>query len=130
MSELRRRLVRICSTNLPILLHGESGVGKALLSRFIHNHAIGTVGSYVRVDCANSSGTLLESNSFPFVVGEHTCTSTIGPASSEGAPIGTLFLDEVGELSPQLQLKLLHSLHEEEPHEGDGQPNPGTKARI
>ena len=130
MSELRGRLVRVCGTNLPILLHGESGVGKALLSRFIHNHTIGTVGSYVRVDCANSSGTLLEPAPFPFVVSEHPYTSTIGPASPEAVPIGTLFLAEVGELSPQLQLKLLHSLHEEEPHEGDGQPNPGTKARI
>src|SRR5664280_2355655 len=90
MSELRGRLVRVCSTNLPILLHGESGVGKALLSRFIHNHTIGTVGPYVRVDCANSSGTLLESDPFPFVVGEHPYTSTIGPVGSEDAPIGCL----------------------------------------
>lgn len=130
MSELRGRLVRICSTNLPILLHGESGVGKALLSRFIHNHAIGIVGFYTRVDCANSSGTLLESDPFPFVVNEHPYTSTIEPGSPEPAPVGTLFLDEVGELSPQLQLKLLHSLHEGEPTAGDSRPNLGTKARI
>ncbi|HEY5174444.1 MAG TPA: sigma 54-interacting transcriptional regulator, partial [Terriglobales bacterium] len=49
---------------------------------------------------------------------------------SESAPVGTLFLDEVGELSPQLQLKLLHLLHEGEPDESDGQPTPGARPRI
>jgi DNA-binding NtrC family response regulator len=127
MSELHQKLNRVCSANLPILLYGESGAGKGLLSKYIHNNANGVIGPYVRVDCMNSSGTLLDYDPCPFVPDR---PNTIRPESSESAPVGTLFLDEVGELSPQLQLKLLHLLHEGEPDESDGQPTPGARPRI
>jgi two-component system, NtrC family, response regulator AtoC len=130
MFELHGRLKRLCSTNLPILLHGESGAGKALLSRFIHNHASGVVSAYLRVDCASSSRTWPGPDPFASVIGNYRNTSIVGTESSESGPTGTLFLNEVGELSPLLQLKLLHLLQEEEPHEGDGQASTATKPRI
>lgn len=128
MIELHGRLRRLCSTNLPILLHGESGVGKTLLSRFIHNHATGVVGPYVRVDCTSTSGGMPEPDPFACVLGRYR-TGTMEPEGSR-SPIGTLFLNEVGELSPLLQLKLLHLLDAGEPHEGDGQAGRVTKPRI
>jgi two-component system, NtrC family, response regulator AtoC len=111
MSELYGRLKRICSTKLPILLHGESGTGKGLLSKFIHNHAIGIIGPYMRVDCAGSSRMELDHDLFPPVLSESPSMDT-DRAEESGA--GTILLDEVGDLPPQCQLKLLQLLHEAE----------------
>ena len=130
MLELHGRLRRVCSTGVPILLHGEVGVGKDLLSKLIHNQSVGRVGRYVRVDCGNAASTLLQPNVLPFLVEEHTRTSTVEPDRWGAGPVGTLFFDEVSELSPQLQLKLLHSFQEGKPQDGDRRFDHGTKARI
>lgn len=126
MCELRGRLRRICSTNLPILLQGESGVGKALLSRFIHNRASGTVGTYLRVDCAANSSASPESDPFLQVAANHDGAETTPQEDPTHSCLGTLFLDEVGELPAQLQIKLLHSLHEDP----DSKINSSPKPRI
>ena len=122
MLELHGRLKRICSTNLPILLHGESGVGKGLVSRFIHNHATGIVGPYLKVDCVGTSGSLPEFHLSAFA------STSLGVQPGGSTPPRTVFLDEVGELSIRLQLQLLHSLHEGEL--GDCQADPWTQPRI
>jgi two-component system, NtrC family, response regulator AtoC len=123
MLELHGRLKRICSTNLPILLHGESGVGKGLVSRFIHNHATGIAGPYIKVDCVDTSGSLRQFHPSAFTPG--------GLPIQEGSvPSRTVFLDEVGELSTQSQLQLLHSLHEGELNSAGCQTDPWTKPRI
>ena len=129
MSELHGRLKRICSTNLPILLHGESGVGKGLLSKFIHNHAIGIIGPYMRVDCAGSSGMELDHDLFPPVLSESPSMDTDQAEKSGIGSVGTLFLDEVGDLPPQFQLRLLQLLHEAESW-GGGQNCPSIRPRI
>jgi two-component system response regulator AtoC len=124
MLELHGRLERICTTNLPILLHGESGVGKGLISRLIHNHATGIVGPYLKVDCLSDFGSLPEFHPSAFASGG------LGVQQEGSTPPRTVFLDEVGELSTQLQLKLMHSLHEGELNSGDCQADPWTKPRI
>ncbi len=129
MSGLYGRLKRICSTNLPVLLHGEGGVGKRLLSKFIHNHAIGIIGPYMRVDCAGSSGMELDRDLFLPVLSEPPSMDTEQAETSEVDSVGTLFLDEVGDLSPQCQLKLVHLLHKAELL-GGGQNSPGVSPRV
>ncbi len=129
MSELYGRLKRICSTKLPILLRGESGVGKGLLSKFIHNHAIGIVGPYMRVDCAGCSGMELDHDLFPPVLSEAPIMDTEQAETSGVDAAGSLFLDEVGDLPPQSQLRLLQLLHQAELL-GGGQNSPGISPRI
>ncbi len=129
MSELHGRLKRICSANVPILLHGESGVGKALLSKFVHNHAIGIIGPYMRVDCAESSRTVLDRDLFPPVLGGSPSINA-EPAEKSGIDsVGTLYLDEVGDSPPNFQVKLLQLLHESE-REGGGRNCPSIRPRI
>jgi two-component system, NtrC family, response regulator AtoC len=124
MLDLEAKMKRILVTNLPILLQGESGTGKGVLSKFIHNHSEGIIGPYVRVNCARFSGTLVEMSA------EDKPDDGVLPVQPDISSIGTLFLDEVGELSSGSQLHLSHSLPE---RQGDGytdQPNRVVRARI
>lgn len=129
MRELHRRLLRICGTNVPILLQGEGGVGKNLLSRFIHNQSV-CVGPYARINYASASGVMFGSDALPVAEGQPGFIAASAPSSVDFSSTGTLFLEEVGELSPELQLKLLQSLNGGHPCEDDIQPNQGPKARI
>jgi len=130
MLDLQEKLQRTSGTNLPILLQGESGVGKGLLSKFIHNQSNRIVGPYVRVNCASPLDTSLESEPFISLEGAHEVTDSIVPESPESSSIGTLYLDEVAELPSELQLKLLDFLYNTPPRGGDNQGDRRTKARI
>jgi len=124
MLELEAKMKRVLGTNLPILLRGESGTGKGVLSKFIHNHSANIVGPYVRVNCARVSGTLVE------VSPEDKPNGGVFPEQPDFSSIGTLFLDEVGELSPKGQSYLFHSLPERQDFGDTHQPTRGAKARI
>src|ERR1017187_4068387 len=113
MLELRGKLTRICSTKLPVLLQGESGTGKDLISKFIHNHSYGLAGPWVRVDCANDASALLWATSSTFVECEPEISGPLTPVNGDSPAIGTLFLDHVAELPPELQLTLLHSIRDD-----------------
>ena len=128
MSELHRRLDRLSNTSLPILLHGESGAGKALLSRYIHNQSTGSVGPYVRVSCNDSAGALPGSNPFSSALNEDPELSTFLTSGSQIHT--TLFFDEVSDLPAQTQLKVLHSLHEAEIVENPDRQTRRVKQRI
>ena len=130
MLELEAKIRRVLGANLPILLQGESGTGKATLSKFIHKHSKGTAGSYVRVHCANNTNTLWESIKPAFVVKDGQTNSAISDSSLDSSSIGTLFLEDLEELSPKNQSQLFHLLPDEHVRGTNGQPNPWTKARI
>lgn len=124
MFELEAKMKRLLGTKLPILLQGESGTGKGVLSRFIHNHSESIEGPYVRVNCGGLSSTLVE------VTAKGKPTDSGFVAEPDISPFGTLFLDEVGELSFKGQLRLLHFLPERQDSEYTNQPGRGARTRI
>ncbi|MFZ5827807.1 MAG: sigma-54 interaction domain-containing protein [Bacillota bacterium] len=108
--ELARRVAAVDST---ILLLGESGVGKGVLAREIHRASPRWKAPFVKVDCAAIPESLLESELFGYAPGSFTGAKREGKAGIiEQANGGTLFLDEIGDLSPSLQVKLLHVVQE------------------
>ncbi|MFZ5818008.1 MAG: sigma-54 interaction domain-containing protein [Bacillota bacterium] len=108
--ELARRVAAVDST---ILLLGESGVGKGVLARELHRASARWKGPFVKVDCAAIPESLLESELFGYAPGSFTGARREGKAGLiEQANGGTLFLDEIGDLSPSLQVKLLHVVQE------------------
>ncbi len=95
---------------IPVLLLGETGVGKDVLAEAIHRHSPRASGPFVRVNCAAMPGTLLESELFGYERGAFTGAGSAKAGLVEAADGGTLFLDEIGEMDPTMQSKLLHVL--------------------
>ena len=114
MLKLKELIAQIGPNDAPVLIQGETGTGKELVARAIHHHSARSDGSFVPVDCAAISETVIESELFGHVKGAFTGAhmSTLGLVRS--ADRGTLFLDEVGELSPAIQSKLLRTIQESE----------------
>lgn len=110
--ELLRLACQVARTDATVLLLGESGTGKDLLARAIHEESPRKAGPFVKVDCAAIPEPLLESELFGYEKGAFTDAVRQKPGRLELAQGGTLFLDEVGELSLSLQAKLLRVLEE------------------
>ena len=108
MVPIRKRLEKICSTDVPVLLCGEPGTGKELLARWMHERSLYRSGQFVKVNCAAIPGTLLESDLFGYEKGAFTGARTTKPGRVEMADKGTLFLDQIADLDLGLQSKLLH----------------------
>jgi len=109
--ELARRVAQVDST---VLLTGESGVGKERVARFIHAESARTGGPFVALNCGAVPEGLLESELFGHARGSFTGASQDRPGLFEAAHGGTLLLDEIGEVSPAMQVKLLRTLQERE----------------
>ena len=105
---------RVAQTDVPVLILGESGVGKDVLAGFIHRQSDCANGPFVKVNCAALPGELLESELFGYDRGAFTGAVSPKPGKFDLAHNGTLFLDEIGEMSPYLQAKLLHVLQDGE----------------
>ncbi|OYV66614.1 MAG: hypothetical protein B7Z74_10810, partial [Deltaproteobacteria bacterium 21-66-5] len=106
---------RVSMVTSPVLLTGESGVGKGLLSKLIHQAGNRKVGPFIHVNCGAIPGNLMESELFGYQKGAFTGASEEGkPGLFELADQGTLFLDEIGEVPLQLQVKMLKVLEESE----------------
>jgi two-component system response regulator AtoC len=112
MAEVMETIQRIASTTIPVLITGDSGVGKELVAREIHQRSDRSKGPFVKVNCAALPPNLLEGELFGFERGAFTGAVKSKPAKFERAHNGTLFLDEIGDLEHGLQAKLLHVLQD------------------
>lgn len=104
------RILRVANSNAAVLLQGETGTGKELAARAIHEASARENGPFVAVDCAGMTETLFESELFGYERGAFTGANHRKQGLVEAAAGGTLFLDELGELPPSLQVKLLRLL--------------------
>ncbi|MBK7862448.1 MAG: sigma 54-interacting transcriptional regulator [Archangiaceae bacterium] len=112
MRALFAQLERVAATDSTVLLLGETGTGKELLARGLHDHSPRASGPFVVLDCAGVPASLLENELFGHERGAFTGADTARPGVVERAAGGTLFIDEVGELPLAVQSKLLRVLEE------------------
>jgi len=111
LMELAKTIAAIDST---VLITGESGSGKERVARFVHDNSAHASGPFIAVNCGAITETLLESELFGHARGAFTGATTDRPGLFEAANGGTLFMDEVGEISLPMQVKLLRALQERE----------------
>jgi transcriptional regulator with GAF, ATPase, and Fis domain len=112
MQEVFRKLQKVATTDISVLITGETGTGKELIAREIHRRSDREKGPFVTVNCGAIPENLMESEMFGHVKGAFTGAVASRGGKFQQANGGTLFLDEIGELTPQLQVKLLRALQE------------------
>ncbi|MGA9885378.1 MAG: sigma-54 dependent transcriptional regulator [Candidatus Acidiferrales bacterium] len=105
---------RVAATNATVLLGGESGVGKDLIARAIHEHSQRAAGPFIKINSTAIPENLLESELFGYEKGAFSGATTTKPGKFELADRGTLFLDEIGDVPPATQVKLLRVLQDRE----------------
>ena len=130
MGEALEIVRRIAPTDSTIVIAGESGTGKDLIARAIHYGSLRAVEPFVPVNCATFTESLLESELFGHVKGAFTGAVSDRKGLFEAANLGTVFLDEVGELSPATQVKLLRVLENREIKPVGGSTNRPVDVRI
>src|ERR1700722_15280440 len=114
MQEVLATVERVAPTNATVLLGGESGVGKDLIARAIHEKSRRASGPFLKINSTAIPENLLESELFGFEKGAFTGAIASKPGKFELADKGTLFLDEIGDVPPVTQVKLLRVLQERE----------------
>jgi DNA-binding NtrC family response regulator len=114
MAKLVDLACRVAKVDSTVLITGESGSGKERVARLVHDQSTRATGPFVAVNCGAITETLLESELFGHARGAFTGASQDRPGLFEAANSGTLLLDEVGEVSPGMQVKLLRALQERE----------------
>ncbi|MGA3067303.1 MAG: sigma-54 dependent transcriptional regulator [Tepidisphaeraceae bacterium] len=112
ISALKRTSMDIAPRRSTVMILGETGSGKEMLARFIHQNSLRASKPFIPVDCSSLSDTLFESELFGHVKGAFTGATRDSLGFIRAADGGTLFLDEIGELTPHLQAKLLRVLQE------------------
>ena len=114
MQEVLAAVERVAPTNSTVLIGGESGVGKELIARAIHQRSKRAAGPFVKINCTAIPENLLESELFGYEKGAFTGATASKPGKFELADKGSLFLDEIGDVPPATQAKLLRVLQERE----------------
>jgi two-component system, NtrC family, response regulator AtoC len=114
MREVHELIARVADTDVTVLIRGESGTGKELVARGVHHASPRREKPFVKVNCAALPSELLESELFGFERGAFTGALQQKPGKFEFANHGTMFLDEISEMSPPLQSKLLQVLQDGE----------------
>ncbi len=112
LAEVRALIDRVAETDVTVMIRGESGTGKELVARAIRANSPRTNNPFIKVNCAALPTELLESEMFGFERGAFTGALQAKPGKFEFANHGTIFLDEIGEMNPSLQAKLLHVLQD------------------
>jgi two-component system response regulator AtoC len=114
MLEVERLSNKVAPTNSTVLIVGESGCGKSMLARAIHEKSLRSAGAFVQVNCSAIPEQLLESEFFGHTRGSFTGADRTRKGLFVEADRGTLFLDEIGELPMPMQTKLLHAIEEKQ----------------
>ena len=130
MRTLLNDAAQAAKTNATILIQAESGTGKELLSRWIHDSSDRNKGPFVAVNCAALPESLLESELFGYEKGAFTGANALKPGKFELAQNGTILLDEIGEMAPLLQAKLLRVLQEQEVDRVGGRKPVAINSRV
>lgn len=112
MREIFHTVERVAPTRATVLIAGESGVGKDMFARAIHQHSPRKNKPFVKINCTALPENLMESELFGFEKGAFTGANTSKPGKFEGADGGTVFLDEIGDVPGNIQVKLLRILQE------------------
>ncbi len=112
MVRIRQQILQIAPVDVPVFIYGESGVGKEVVARMIHMRSQRRNHPFIKVNCAALPSELLESELFGFEQGAFTGAVRSKPGKFELAAKGTIFLDEIAEMSTHLQAKLLHVLQD------------------
>ena len=114
MDGIWRIVDRVAATDVPVLVRGESGVGKDVVARTIHARSPRAHKPFLKINCAALPATLLESELFGYQRGAFTGAQNDTKGKFELASEGTLFMDEIGEMPPEMQAKLLQVLQDGE----------------
>lgn len=114
MAEVRRLIAKVADSPSTVLITGESGTGKEIVATEIHHHSGRAQKPLIRVNCAAIPATLIESELFGYEKGAFTGAVSAKPGRFELAHEGTLFLDEVAEMTLEMQVKLLRAIQEHE----------------
>ena len=112
MHQLQQQAAMVARVNLPVLILGESGTGKEVIARYIHTSSPRAKNTFLKVNCAAMPSELLESELFGYEPGAFTGASRSKPGKFKLCDNGTMLLDEIGEMSANLQAKLLHVLQD------------------
>jgi two-component system response regulator AtoC len=135
---LKEIAIQVANTDAPVLVLGESGVGKEVVARLIHGSSQRSAQPFVKVNCAALPQDLLESELFGYERGAFSGALREKPGMFEIADRGSILLDEIGEMSPHLQAKLLHVLQDgqytrlggRQPLKGNARVIASTNARL
>ena len=130
MIEIYKRIGALASTRTPVLIRGESGTGKEVIARAIHFNSEAAREPFVAVNCTAVPETLLESELFGHVRGAFTGAVADRRGRFELAGRGSIFLDEIGDVSPAFQAKLLRVLQEREFQPVGGEKSRRSEARV
>lgn len=114
MQEVYKTIGRVADSTATVLIRGESGTGKELVARAIHYNSYRKDYPFIKINCASIPENLLESELFGYEKGAFTGATARKPGKFELAHKGTIFLDEIGEMAPSIQAKLLRVLREME----------------
>jgi len=114
MVEIYKKISRVAPTDALVVIEGETGTGKELIARMIHQNSARAAQPFVPVDCGSLAPSLIESELFGAMRGAYTGADRDRTGVFEAANGGTVFLDEIGDIDPNFQLKLLRFLQEKE----------------
>jgi two-component system response regulator AtoC len=112
MNQIKEIIDRVAGTDVTVLIHGETGVGKEVVARVLHLNSARRDKAFIKVNCAALPEQLLESELFGYEKGAFTGAYQKKPGKFELAHSGTIFLDEIGDISPSLQAKLLRVIQD------------------
>ncbi len=130
MEDVKNTIEQVADTNVTVLIRGESGTGKEVVARMVFSHSLRREKPFVKVNCAAIPYELLESELFGYEPGAFTGANRQKLGKFELAHSGTIFLDEISEMHPALQAKLLHVLQDGEFSRLGGKRDIGVDVRV